>query len=219
MVNSGKSPQVSIVGCGLIGASWAALFLHHGFRVEAWDPQPDVMVMSKQLSSSYLPISAVLINDKVFDPIADESDRIGVLGHGYTGSGHPVAAAVALENIRIIESDGLVENARHVGAHLQSKLRALEGHPLVGEVRGCGMIAAVDLVENNETRAPWISPGRLGAMTNAYLQELGVITRNMTDALAFCPPLITRTTEIDVLVDRVQEAIDRTLNYVKSGKK
>jgi len=124
------------------------------FGSQSFGIAPDIMVMSKQLSSSYLPISAVMINERVFAPIAEESNRIGVLGHGYTASGHPVAAAVALENIRIIEGDGLVDNARTVGAHLQARLRALSDHPLVGEVRGLGLIAAVELVADKTSRAP-----------------------------------------------------------------
>ena len=179
---------------------------------------PDVMVLSKQLSSSYLPISAVLINERIFAPIAEESNRIGVLGHGYTASGHPVAAAVALENIRIIEEDNLVENARITGAHLQARLRGLLDHPVVGEVRGCGMIAAVELVADKATRAPWTRPGRLGLATNRHLQDLGVIARNMVDAIAFCPPLIAQISDIDTLVDRMGLALDLTLADIRAAR-
>ena len=95
------------------------------FGTETYAMQPDIMVMSKQISSSYLPISAMLINDKVFEPLADESNRIGTFGHGFTAGGHPVAAAVALENIAIIEERGLVENARQMGAHMRKLLAEL----------------------------------------------------------------------------------------------
>ncbi|MFC0810393.1 aminotransferase class III-fold pyridoxal phosphate-dependent enzyme, partial [Ensifer sp. P24N7] len=89
------------------------------FGSQTMQMQPDIMILSKQISSSYLPISALLVNDRVFEPIADESNRIGTLGHGYTGGGHPVAAAVAVENIKIIEERNLVDHAREVGTYMQ----------------------------------------------------------------------------------------------------
>ena len=108
--------------------------------------KPDILTMSKQITSSYFPFSALMINDRVYEPIAEESGRIGVLGHGYTGGGHPVGAAVALENIKIIEERDLVANAAARGAELQAGLADLENHPLVGEARGVGLIAALELV-------------------------------------------------------------------------
>ncbi|MDH1270779.1 aspartate aminotransferase family protein [Rhizobium pusense] len=177
------------------------------FGSETYDITPDIMVLSKQLSSSYIPISAVLINEKVFQPIADESNRIGMLGHGFTGSGHPVAAAVALENIKIIEERGLVEKAKNVGTHMQARLRCLNDHPLVGETRGIGLIGAVELLANKETKSPWGKPGALGRLVNRKMEDLGVITRNMGDALAFSPPLIINEAQIDEVFDRLEEAL------------
>jgi len=170
--------------------------------------KPDIMVLSKQISSSYLPISALLINDRVFEPLADESNRIGTFGHGFTAGGHPVPAAVALENIKIIEERGLVARAREVGAHMQKRLRELASHRLVGEVRGIGLIAAIDLVTDKPSKAPWGKVGALGALVNRHLQQNGVITRNMGDALAFCPPLIITSGQVDTLVDAVARSLD-----------
>ncbi len=184
------------------------------FGSQTFAMTPDIMVFSKQLSSSYLPISAVLINDVVFEPIADESNRIGVLGHGFTGSGHPVAAAVALENINIIEERDLVAHAREVGRHLQKRLHALAGHRLTGEVRGIGLIAGIELVADRETREPWQKPGALGALVNRELQELGVISRNMADAIAFSPPLIITEGEVDIVADRLEQAMDRAASQI-----
>lgn len=178
------------------------------FGCETFGIKPDVMVFSKQLSSSYLPISAVLVNNKVFEPIADESNRIGVLGHGFTGSGHPVACAVALENLKIIEERDLVGNAQRSGARMQQRLRDLIHHSLVGEVRGVGLIGAIELVEHKEEKRHWREPGALGALVNRELQDLGVITRNMGDAIAFSPPLIITEQEIDMLFDHATTAID-----------
>lgn len=185
------------------------------FGSETFGIKPDIMVVSKQISSSYLPISALMINDRVYEPIADESHRIGTFGHGFTGGGHPVAAAVALENIKIIEERGLVENAREVGAYMQKKLRGLEGHELVGEVRGIGLIAAVELVIDKETKAPWNALGALGGLANSLLLENGVISRNMLDALAFCPPLIIDTAQVDSIVEALVKSLDVAAGKVR----
>ncbi|MGP2490115.1 aspartate aminotransferase family protein [Mesorhizobium sp. PUT5] len=185
------------------------------FGSQTFGLRPDIMVMSKQLSSSYLPISALLINDKVFEPLADESNRIGTFGHGFTAGGHPVAAAVALENLKLIEERDLVGNARSVGARMQARLRELAGHELVGEVRGVGLIAAVELVADKAGKAPWGKAGALGTLVNGLLQNNGVISRNMGDALAFCPPLIITEAQVDTMVDALRRALDAALPQVR----
>ncbi len=156
------------------------------FGTETYNLQPDIMTLSKALSSSYQPISALLINDDVYQPIADESHKIGVLGHGYTGSGHPVAAAVALENLKIIEERDLVGHVRSIAPTFQKRLAGLAENPLVVETRGIGLIGAAEL--SHEALAA--TPGALGGKANAAFLEKGLISRNMVDALAFCPPLI-----------------------------
>ncbi len=181
------------------------------FGCQTFDIQPDMMTLSKQMTSSYLPGSALLINDRVFEPIADESNKVGVLGHGFTGGGHPVVCAVANETIRIIEEDNLVAHAAKVGAHMLQGLKQYESHPLVAEVRGVGLIAAIELVTNKETKAALEKPGQLGAIANAKSMEAGFFTRNMADAIAFCPPLIITESEIDDLVSRTGRALDATL--------
>ena len=187
------------------------------FGSETFRMKPDIMVMSKQLSSSYLPISAVMVNERVFEPLADESNRIGTFGHGFTAGGHPVAAAVALENLRLIEERGLVANAREVGAHMQQRLRELASHELVGEVRGIGLIAAVELVGDKATKEPCGQVGALGGLANGLLLKNGVISRNMGDALAFCPPLIITKPQVDQMVDAVKRALDAALEQVKTA--
>ena len=157
--------------------------------------KPDILTMSKQITSSYFPFSAFMINDRVYEPIAEESGRIGVLGHGYTGGGHPVGAAVALENLKIIEERELVANAAERGAELQAGLSNLTEHPLVGEARGIALIAALELVapEGKEEDFP---PGKLGAQMNVIMLRNGLISRNMLDAMAFCPPLIVGSSDV-----------------------
>ncbi len=185
------------------------------FGSQTFGIKPDIMVMSKQISSSYLPISALMINERVFEPLADESNRIGTFGHGFTGGGHPVAAAVALENLNLIEERDLVGNARRVGAHMQKRLRELASHELVGEVRGVGLIAAIELVGDKATKAPWGKPGALGGLVNGFLQQNGVITRNMADALAFCPPLIITEAQVDTMVDATRRSLDAAVVQVR----
>ncbi|MET3661394.1 aspartate aminotransferase family protein [Aquamicrobium ahrensii] len=185
------------------------------FGCQTFGIRPDILVMSKQLSSSYMPISALLINEKVYGPLADESNRIGTFGHGFTAGGHPVAAAVALENLKLIEERDLVGNARTVGAHMQKRLRELADHELVGEVRGLGLIAGVELVADKAARTPWKNVGALGGLVNGHLQENGVISRNMGDTLGFCPPLIITEKQVDDMVDAVKKALDTALPQVK----
>ena len=167
------------------------------FGTETYNLQPDMMTLSKALSSSYQPISALLVNDTVYQPIADESHRIGVLGHGYTGSGHPVAAAVALENLKIIEERDLVGHVREIAPTFQKRLAGLAENPLVIETRGIGLIGAAEL--SHEALAA--TPGALGARANAAFQEKGLISRAMLDAMAFCPPLIISEAQVNDLFD------------------
>ena len=188
-----------ICGFGRTGNMWGS---------QTMGMEPDIMTMSKQLSSSYLPISAILVNERVFEPLADESNRIGTFGHGFTGGGHPVAAAVALENLAIIEERDLVGNVQEVGPHMQARLDALKDHPLVGEKRGVGLIAALELVTDKAAKTALDKPGALGAQAGAALFEAGVISRNMGDAIAFCPPMIIDRAQIDELMDKVGVALD-----------
>lgn len=178
------------------------------FGSQTYGLTPDIMVLSKALSSSYMPIAALLVNERVFDPVAQESGRIGVFGHGFTASGHPVAAAVSLENLTIIEERDLVGNAARVGAHMLGALRELAGHDLVGEVRGVGLMAAVELVADKATRAPWETPGARGKLVIDHLLAEGVIARNMGDAIALSPPLIITRAQIDQVVATLRRALD-----------
>ncbi|MCE1237056.1 MAG: aspartate aminotransferase family protein [Hyphomicrobiales bacterium] len=189
-----------ICGFGRTGAFWGS---------QTYGMKPNVLTCSKQLSSSYLPISAILIDESVYRPIAEESGRIGTLGHGFTAGGHPVAAAVSLENLAIIEERGLVENARTVGAHMQKRLAALADHPLVGEVRGVGLVAAVELVVDKAAKTALDPAGKLGTMVAGFMQEEGVITRAMGEAIAFCPPMIITEAQVDDMIGIFAKTLDR----------
>jgi len=177
------------------------------FGCLTYDIKPDIMTMSKQITSSYFPFSAFMVNEKVYAPIADESARIGVLGHGYTAGGHPVGAAVALENISIIEERDLVANAAERGAELQAGLERLTGHALVGEARGVGLIGALELVAP-DGRAEAFAPGKLGAHMNTIMLGNGLMSRNMMDAMAFCPPLIVTPRDVSDILDITERSLD-----------
>lgn len=184
------------------------------FGCDVYDIDPDIMVLSKQLTSSYQPLAAVLFTDEIYQAVAENTNRLGSFGHGYTAGGHPVATAVALENLDIIEERQLVGNAAELGPHLQQALRAFADHPLVGEVRGTGLIAAVELVADKGTKSPFEPKMQIGAYLGDRALEQGLIIRPLQDTIAFCPPLIITRKQVDDLVDRFSKALDQTTSYV-----
>jgi 4-aminobutyrate--pyruvate transaminase len=178
------------------------------FGTETFGIRPDMMTLAKGLSSGYQPISALLVNERVYGPIAEESGRIGVLGHGFTYGGHPVAAAVAVETLKIYQERDILSHVRRVGPVLQAGLRALANHPLVGEVRGVGLIGAVEMVADKHSRTPFDPRLGMGAKVVAKAQANGVILRAMGDSVAFAPPLIISEDEISVMLARFGRALD-----------
>ncbi|MBD8688514.1 MULTISPECIES: aspartate aminotransferase family protein [unclassified Rhizobium] len=173
------------------------------FACQTYGIQPDVMILSKQISSSYMPLSAIVMNDHFYQPIADESDRIGIFGHGFTASGHPVATAVGLENLKIIQERDLVGNAARLSPQFLSRLSGLAEHSLAHSSRGVGLLGALEIKP--------FADGKVGdaALTvAAALEKEGVICRAVGDALCFCPPLIITAEQIDEMFDAVQRALD-----------
>ncbi|HET6236647.1 MAG TPA: aspartate aminotransferase family protein [Acetobacteraceae bacterium] len=171
---------------------------------------PDILTCAKALSSSYLPISAVMVNDRVFQALSDESNKIGTFGHGFTYSGHPVPAAVAIETLKIYDETDIGGHVREVGPHLQAELRRrFAGHELVGEVRGVGLIAAVELVADKAAHKNFEPAAKVGPRLVKLMEEHGVIGRTVVnDALCFSPPLIISKAEIDEMLDRTEKALD-----------
>ena len=172
--------------------------------------QPDILTCAKALSSSYLPISAVMVNDRVFQGLAKQSHEIGTFGHGFTYSGHPVPAAVAIETLKIYDEMNIGEHVRAVGAHMQNELRRrFAEHPLVGEVRGVGLIAAIELVADKEKHQNFEPAARIGGRLTKLIEEHGVIGRTVPgDMLCFSPPLIISEAEVDEMLDRIGKALD-----------
>ncbi|WNK01098.1 aspartate aminotransferase family protein [Thalassospiraceae bacterium LMO-JJ14] len=178
------------------------------FACEHYGLEPDVMVFSKQLTSSYQPLAAIVMSNALYQGIADNTARIGGLGHGFTGSGHPVATAVALENLRIMEERELVDHAARMSPILLNGLRRFEDHPLVGEVRGIGMIAAVELVADKATKESFSPPGKVGGAFFERAHHHGLIIRNIQDSIALCPPLIIEEDQIEELLHRFEATLD-----------
>ncbi len=174
------------------------------------DIVPDILVCAKALSASYLPISAVMVNETVFQALARESHAIGTFGHGFTYSGHPVPAAVAIETLKIYDETNMGGHVASVGPYMQSELkRRFEGHPLVGEVRGAGLIAAVELVADKANHANFDPKAKVGGRFTKICEENGVIARSVTnDAICFSPPLIISKEEIDEMLTRMSKSLD-----------
>lgn len=171
--------------------------------------KPDLMTFAKQLSSAYFPISASVIPGWMYEAMIAQTNEVGVFGHGYTYSGHPAACAAALKTLEIYERDNLFEHAAEVGAYMQVQLREIfTDHPLVGEVRGKGLIAALELVSNKTTGASF-DKGAAGAAAQKACQENGLILRAVAgNALALCPPLIITKAEVDDMLARMKTAVD-----------
>jgi putrescine aminotransferase len=176
--------------------------------------QPDMMTLAKAITSGYLPLSAVMVGDRVADVMINEA---GEFYHGFTYSGHPVACAVALANLDIIEGESLVARADVMGESLREKLRAaLADHPMVGEIRGVGLIGAIELTADKRVRRFFEKRGRVGQICRDLCIENGLIMRAVRDTMVFSPPLIIAEAEVDMLVERAARAIDQTSARVRA---
>lgn len=177
--------------------------------------KPQLMSLAKQLSSAYVPISAAIIPGFMYEAMLEPSNQLGIFGHGYTYTGHPVGAAAALKTIEIYQRDSLFPHAATVGAYMQEKLREFEGHPLVGEVRGKGLIAAVELVANKEKRESF-PDGKVGAAAKQFCQDNGLLIRAVSgNCIAFCPPLVISTQQIDEMIEMFAKGLEQTLEYTR----
>ena len=184
------------------------------FGSETYQLRPDIMVMAKALSSAYLPISATAISESIYQALLSESDKLGIFAHGYTYSGHPVSCAVALETLAIMQERDLIGHVGRVGPRMQAGLARLADHPLVGNVRGVGLVAGVELVRDKASRAQFDPPGSVGATFVAKAQSHGLIVRNLQDTIALSPPLIITEEEVDETLRRFEKALADTANAV-----
>ncbi len=192
-----------ICGFGRTGNWW-------GFETMGFEP--DIVPMAKGLSSGYLPIGAVAFADHL---VKDFFELGGEFYHGMTYAGHPVACAVALKNIEIIEREGLVGKARELGPYFAEALASLRDHPIVGETRSVGLIGAIELCRDKAGRTRFANPGRVGTMCRDQCFKNGLIMRACWDTMVLAPPLVITRKEIDELVRLARLALDATYDQVR----
>ena len=186
------------------------------FGCETFGIEPDIMTCAKALSSAYLPISAMVINEKLYQGLATQADKIGSFGHGFTYSGHPVCAAVALETLKIYEERDIVGHVRKISPRFLAGVRRFADHPLVGEVRAIGLMAGIELVSDKATKQPFDAKAGVGAFFEERALAHGLIMRGRGEQLVMAPPLIITEAEIDDLLGRFARALDETAKFVAS---
>jgi putrescine aminotransferase len=179
------------------------------FGAHAYGIAADVVTMAKGLSSGYQPISAISLGERMGEAIVHAGEE---LVHGYTYSGHPVASAVALRNLAVIERTGLVGRVKTaIGPYFQRRLRETFGpHPLVGEIRGFGLLAALELVPDRGRRMFFPDRGRAGALCRNHCFEGGLICRAIGDTMVLAPPLIVAEAEVEEILAKLKAAVDAT---------
>ena len=183
------------------------------FGATTFGIRPQMMTLAKAVTSGYLPLSVAAISGDLYEPLTAPSEKVGTFGHGFTYSGHPVSCAVALKTLEIYERERIFEHAARVGAYLQRRLREFESHPLVGQVRGVGLIAALELVADKRTHQPF-EGGRIGLLAQECAQRHGLIVRALAGScLAVCPPLIITEPQIDELIAALGAALDDVLSF------
>ena len=189
------------------------------FGCQTFGLKPDMITVAKGLSSGYQPISGLMVSQAIFEACVQQSEKIGVFGHGFTYSGHPVCAAVAVETLKIYEELDIVGHVTEAWRRRCSRvLRRYADHPLVGEVRGLGLVAGLELVRDKATREAFAADLNVGLYIERRCQERGAIRlRSLGDALTVAPPLVTDAATIDELVEIVGGALDDTLSYVRSS--
>ncbi len=171
--------------------------------------RPDILTCAKALSSGYMPISAVMVNDKVHSAIAAHSGKLGSFGHGYTYSGHPVACAVALETLQVYEDEKLVDHVQALAPAFRAGLEGFADRRWVGNVRCAGLIGAIELMADKAARTPFAADRKAGYRFATLALEEGLIVRAMGDSIGLCPPLVITTVELADLFARLARAMDR----------
>jgi L-2,4-diaminobutyrate transaminase len=194
-----------VTGFGRLGSMFGSD--HYGI-------EPDLITIAKGLTSAYAPLSGVIVGEKMWKVLVEGSDKLGPIGHGWTYSAHPICAAAGVANLELIDEMGLVKNAGETGAYFRGELaKAVGGHKNVGEVRGEGMLAAVEFVEDRDDRTFFDPAKKIGPQVAAALAERGVIGRAMPqgDILGFAPPLCLTQEEADIVVAKTAEAVKAVL--------
>lgn len=192
-----------ICGFGRTGNQWGS---------QTFGLEPDMISCAKGLSAGLAPISALLINERIFQSMLSESDKQGSFAHGYTYAGHPVTAAVALETLKIYEELDIIAHVRKLETKFLSLLRGLGEHPYIGQADGCGLIGGIEIVQDKSKRSPYPSSAQMPGKIDAKIREKGVILRLIGNRIAFSPPLIITEPQIEDLFAIVKSALDDVLH-------
>jgi 4-aminobutyrate--pyruvate transaminase len=198
-----------ITGFGRTGELWGA---------QAFGMEPDTVTVAKALSSAYLPISAVIVPERLYEPLVEASGKVGLFGHGFTYSGHPVSAAVALRTLEIYEERKLYQHVRAIAPKFQERLRGLASHALVGDARGIGLVGAVELVRDKGTKQSFDAKRAVGAKCMQLCQNRGLIVRAVGDSIVVCPPYIVTPADVDDIFDRLGDGLDDTLDWARAER-
>jgi putrescine aminotransferase len=184
------------------------------FGSEYFDIEADLMPIAKGLSSGYLPIGGLMVGDRVTETVINKGSDFN---HGFTYSGHPAACAVALENIRILKDEKIIEKVKNeLSPYLQKKWLALGDHPMVGEARGLGMVGALELVKDKNTKTSYSSDQNVGTICRDFCFNNGLIMRAVGDAMIICPPLVISYSEINELIEKAKLCLDLTWEKINS---
>jgi 4-aminobutyrate---pyruvate transaminase len=186
------------------------------FGSELFGLEPDIITAAKGMSSAYQPISAVMLPEEIYSVIKRQTREYHSFAHGFTNSGNPVSAAVSLEALKIYEEQKIVQHVAETSQYFQKRLRSLSDHPLIGEIRGIGFLAAIELVANKNTKESFSFDEMIGTFCMMQAQEKGIIIRAYDDTIVFAPPLIMTTEHLDEAVERFSECLDATLKIVQS---
>jgi len=180
------------------------------FGTETYGLKPDILTLAKAVTSAYLPLSATIVSEPIYQAMLTQSDKLGAFAHGYTYSGHPVCCAVALEALKIYEERDIVGHVQRVAKHFQEGLQRFASHRFVGEARGFGLLGALEIVRDKATKASFDPQRGAAALIANAAQENGLIIRPLGgDIVAFCPPLIISEAEIDEIWSRFGDALEK----------
>jgi putrescine aminotransferase len=197
-----------ITGTGRTGKMWG---------IENWGVIPDIISTAKGISSGYLPLGAVLVHDKIYDTLLG-SPKGTAMWHGYTNTGNPACCAAGLKVLEIVERDHLIEHAAKMGVRLHEGLEKLRSSPIVGDVRGLGLMAAIELVRNKQTREAFPEKAAAGVQFRRASFEAGLLIRAIGDIICMSPPLVISAQEIDLMIERLGIALKKTEEWARSEK-
>lgn len=198
-----------ITGFGRTGNMWGSQTL---------DIKPDLISSAKQLTSAYAPLGAVMVPEFIMDALKTQSEKLGLFGHGYTYGGHPLGCAIGVKALEIYNRLNIVGKVREMAPLFEQRLRNLDELPFVGETRYIGLMGAVELVKNKQTKTTFDAKSAVGTKAAQFAVEEGLIVRAIGDSLALCPPMIISEAELNELFDRLELALARTADWISREK-